>query len=70
MPFLLQRRNSFNQGAKRLKGRGFRAEKEDSIRRTVYVSEIYWHVSAIFNQPHEPNLPKFQSICSVPCADS
>ncbi|KAK4804867.1 hypothetical protein SAY86_004684 [Trapa natans] len=28
----------FSTGARRLNGRGFRAQKEDSIRRTVYVS--------------------------------
>ncbi|KAK4771502.1 hypothetical protein SAY87_032034 [Trapa incisa] len=40
-----RRRNGFNQGAKRLNGRSFKAQKEDSIRRTVYVSDIYQHVT-------------------------
>ncbi|KAL7218485.1 hypothetical protein ACSBR2_011695 [Camellia fascicularis] len=35
-----RRRNSYNQGRKKLNGRAFRAQREDSIRRTVYVSEI------------------------------
>ncbi|XP_057461965.1 polyadenylate-binding protein-interacting protein 9-like [Actinidia eriantha] len=35
-----RRRNTFNQGRKRLNGRAFRAQREDSVRRTVYVSEI------------------------------
>ncbi|VVA31942.1 PREDICTED: polyadenylate-binding [Prunus dulcis] len=35
-----RRRNSFNQGKRRLSGRAFRAERENSIRRTVYVSDI------------------------------
>lgn len=35
-----RRRNSFNQGRRRLNGRSFRAQREDSIRRTVYVSDI------------------------------
>ncbi|KAH9779660.1 polyadenylate-binding protein-interacting protein 9 [Citrus sinensis] len=34
------RRNNFNQGRKRLSGRAFRAQREDSVRRTVYVSDI------------------------------
>ncbi|KAK4787779.1 hypothetical protein SAY86_011612 [Trapa natans] len=40
-----RKRNNFNPGAKRLNGRGFRAQKEDSIRRTVYVSDIDQHVA-------------------------
>ncbi|PSS16041.1 Polyadenylate-binding protein [Actinidia chinensis var. chinensis] len=35
-----RRKNTFNQGRKRLNGRAFRAQREDSVRRTVYVSEI------------------------------
>ncbi|CAN8288080.1 unnamed protein product [Cochlearia groenlandica] len=36
-----QRRNNYNQGRKvRVSGRDSKAEREDSIRRTVYVSEI------------------------------
>ncbi|KAH9779661.1 polyadenylate-binding protein-interacting protein 9 [Citrus sinensis] len=35
-----RRRNNFNQGRKRLSGRAFRAQREDSVRRTVYVSDI------------------------------
>ncbi|GMP53340.1 hypothetical protein CsSME_00018813 [Camellia sinensis var. sinensis] len=35
-----RRRNSYNQGRRKLNGRAFRAQREDSIRRTVYVSEI------------------------------
>ncbi|KAK6134468.1 hypothetical protein DH2020_031785 [Rehmannia glutinosa] len=32
--------NNYNQGRKRMSGRAFRAQREDSIRRTVYVSDI------------------------------
>ncbi|KAK9199337.1 hypothetical protein WN944_014527 [Citrus x changshan-huyou] len=35
-----RRRNNFNQGRKRLSGRAFRAQREDSVRCTVYVSDI------------------------------
>lgn len=35
-----RRRNIYNQGRRRLSGRAFRAQREDSIRRTVYVSDI------------------------------
>ncbi|KAM1484030.1 hypothetical protein TB2_035269 [Malus domestica] len=35
-----RRRNNFNQEKRRLSGRAFRAERESSIRRTVYVSDI------------------------------
>ncbi|KAM5586529.1 polyadenylate-binding protein-interacting protein 9-like [Rosa sericea] len=35
-----RRRNNYNQGKRRLSGRAFRAERENSIRRTVYVSDI------------------------------
>ncbi|KAF3442280.1 hypothetical protein FNV43_RR16196 [Rhamnella rubrinervis] len=38
-PNIRRRRNNFNQG-RRLNGRSFRAEREYSIRRTVYVSDI------------------------------
>jgi hypothetical protein len=41
----IQRRNDFNQGRRRLNGRAYRAQQEDSIRRTVYVSDIDQHVS-------------------------
>ncbi|KAM7498526.1 hypothetical protein LguiA_022940 [Lonicera macranthoides] len=40
-----RRRNNFNQGRKRLNGRAFRAQREDSIRRTVYVSDIDHNVT-------------------------
>lgn len=40
-----RRRNNFNQGRRRLNGRAFRAQREDSIRRTVYVSDIDQHVT-------------------------
>lgn len=42
-----QRRNNFNQGRKRMSGRAFRAQREDSIRRTVYVSDIDHNVSEL-----------------------
>ncbi|KAK8643706.1 hypothetical protein V6N13_012989 [Hibiscus sabdariffa] len=32
--------NNFNQGGRRLNGRSFRAQRDDSVRRTVYVSDI------------------------------
>ncbi|KAL0353903.1 UNVERIFIED_CONTAM: Polyadenylate-binding protein-interacting protein 9 [Sesamum angustifolium] len=35
-----RKRNNYNQGRKRMNGRAFRAQREDSIRRTVYVSDI------------------------------
>ncbi|XP_010694570.2 polyadenylate-binding protein-interacting protein 9 isoform X1 [Beta vulgaris subsp. vulgaris] len=40
-----RRRNSFNQGRRRMNGRAFRAQREESIRRTVYVSDIDQHVT-------------------------
>lgn len=35
-----RKKNSFNQGKRRLNGRNIRAQQEDSVRRTVYVSDI------------------------------
>ncbi|XP_022717439.1 polyadenylate-binding protein-interacting protein 9-like [Durio zibethinus] len=35
-----RKRNNFNQGRRRLNGRAFRTQRDDSIRRTVYVSDI------------------------------
>ncbi|KAJ6886389.1 polyadenylate-binding protein-interacting protein 9-like [Populus alba x Populus x berolinensis] len=43
--FPKRRRNDFNQGRRRLNGRAYRAQREDSIRRTVYVSDIDQHVT-------------------------
>ncbi|KAH1210816.1 Polyadenylate-binding protein-interacting protein 9 [Glycine max] len=40
-----RRRNSFNQGRRKVSGRSLKAQREDSIRRTVYVSEIDQHVT-------------------------
>lgn len=40
-----RRRNSFNQGRRRSNGRSFRAQREDNVRRTVYVSDIDQHVT-------------------------
>lgn len=40
-----RRRNNLNQGRRRLNGRAFRAQREDSIRRTVYVSDIDHNVT-------------------------
>ncbi|KAL1815809.1 hypothetical protein ACET3Z_018383 [Daucus carota] len=40
-----KRRNGFSQGKRRLNGRAFRAQREDSIRRTVYVSDIDHNVT-------------------------
>lgn len=40
-----RRRNNYNQGRKRLNGRAYRAQREDSIRRTVYVSDIDHNVT-------------------------
>ncbi|KAG5015987.1 hypothetical protein JHK85_022123 [Glycine max] len=40
-----RRRNSFNQGRRRVSGRSLKAPREDSIKRTVYVSEIDQHVT-------------------------
>ncbi|OVA03300.1 RNA recognition motif domain [Macleaya cordata] len=35
-----RKKNNFNQGRRRLNGRALRAQREDSVRRTVYVSDI------------------------------
>ncbi|KAJ7981963.1 Polyadenylate-binding protein [Quillaja saponaria] len=40
-----RRRNNFNQGRRRLNGGSLKAQREDSIRRTVYVSDIDQHVT-------------------------
>ncbi|GAB4849236.1 Polyadenylate-binding protein-interacting protein 9 [Ancistrocladus abbreviatus] len=40
-----RKRNNFNQGRRKLNGRAYRAQREDSIRRTVYVSDIDQHVT-------------------------
>ncbi|XP_061354837.1 polyadenylate-binding protein-interacting protein 9-like [Gastrolobium bilobum] len=40
-----RRRNNFNQGRRRLNGKTLKAQREDSIRRTVYVSDIDQHVT-------------------------
>ncbi|XP_066321513.1 polyadenylate-binding protein-interacting protein 8-like [Miscanthus floridulus] len=44
-PLNRRRRNSFNQGRRRVGGRPRRADREDSVRRTVYVSDIDQHVT-------------------------
>ncbi|XP_040930185.1 polyadenylate-binding protein-interacting protein 9 isoform X4 [Gossypium hirsutum] len=40
-----QRRNNSNQGRRRLNGKAFRAQRDDSIRQTVYVSDIDQNVT-------------------------
>lgn len=40
-----RRRNGFTQGRRRLSGRSLKAQREDSVRRTVYVSDIDQHVT-------------------------
>ncbi|XP_062178994.1 polyadenylate-binding protein-interacting protein 8-like [Phragmites australis] len=40
-----RKRNGFNQGRRRMGGRPRRADREDSVRRTVYVSDIDQHVT-------------------------
>ncbi|GAB4846702.1 Polyadenylate-binding protein-interacting protein 9 [Ancistrocladus abbreviatus] len=40
-----RRRNNFNQGRRKLNGRSYKAQQEDSIKRTVYVSDIDQHVT-------------------------
>ncbi|XP_057456895.1 polyadenylate-binding protein-interacting protein 9-like [Lotus japonicus] len=40
-----RRRNNFNQGGRRFTGRVLKAQREDSVRRTVYVSDIDQHVT-------------------------
>lgn len=40
-----RRRNNYSQGRRRLNGRAFRAQREDSIKRTVYVSDIDHNVT-------------------------
>lgn len=53
----LQRRNDYNQGRKvRLAGRAYKAQREDSIRRTVYVSDIDQTVSYILFQVLQENV--------------
>eukprot|EP00257_Ricinus_communis_P027593 XP_025015007.1 polyadenylate-binding protein-interacting protein 9 isoform X1 [Ricinus communis] len=42
---IFQKRNNYNQGKRRLNGRAYRAQRDDSIRRTVYVSDIDQHVT-------------------------
>ncbi|KAG2657409.1 hypothetical protein PVAP13_1KG182239 [Panicum virgatum] len=44
-PLNRRRRSSFNQGRRRMGGRPRRADREDSVRRTVYVSDIDQHVT-------------------------
>nr|KJB45887.1 hypothetical protein B456_007G335300 [Gossypium raimondii] len=40
MVVFYQRRNNYNQGRRKLNGKAFRAQRDDSIKRTVYVSDI------------------------------
>ncbi|KAL4555259.1 hypothetical protein LXL04_037873 [Taraxacum kok-saghyz] len=40
-----RRRNNYSHGRRRLSGRAFRAQREDSIKRTVYVSDIDHNVT-------------------------
>nr|DAD33873.1 TPA_asm: hypothetical protein HUJ06_012724 [Nelumbo nucifera] len=40
-----RKKNDYSQGKRRLNGRTLRAQREDSIRRTVYVSDIDQHVT-------------------------
>ncbi|KAL8046758.1 hypothetical protein ABFS82_08G198900 [Erythranthe guttata] len=40
LPNNRRRRNNYSQGKKRMGGRSARAQREDSVRRTVYVSDI------------------------------
>ena len=42
--FILQRRSNYNQGKRGLNGSANKAQREDGIRRTVYVSDIDQHV--------------------------
>ncbi|KAK4342173.1 hypothetical protein RND71_037989 [Anisodus tanguticus] len=49
-----KRGNNYNQGRRRMNNRAFKAQREDSIRRTVYVSDIDQniteeHLAAIFS---------------------
>ncbi|XP_060201011.1 polyadenylate-binding protein-interacting protein 9-like isoform X2 [Lycium barbarum] len=49
-----RRGNNFNQGRRRMNSRSFRAQREDSIRRTVYVSDLdinitEEHLAALFS---------------------
>ncbi|KAK1298311.1 hypothetical protein QJS10_CPB14g00935 [Acorus calamus] len=43
--FNRRRKNNYGQGKRRMNGRSFRAQREDSIRRTVYVSDIHQMVT-------------------------
>jgi len=58
-----QKKNSFNQGKRRLNGRNIRAQQEDSVRRTVYVSDIDQQVSEFMAEIRETII--FNSIASV-----
>ncbi|PWA79869.1 CTC-interacting domain 9 [Artemisia annua] len=40
-----RKRNNYSQGRRRLNGRAFRSQREDSIKRTVYVSDIDHNVT-------------------------
>ncbi|XP_019226568.1 PREDICTED: polyadenylate-binding protein-interacting protein 8-like isoform X2 [Nicotiana attenuata] len=44
-PINPRRGNNYNQGRRRMNNRAFRAQREDSIRRTVYVSDIDHNVT-------------------------
>lgn len=52
MLFVFQRRNNYGQGKKRIGGRASRAQREDSIRRTVYVSDVDHNVSKTSTKFH------------------
>ncbi|XXG67688.1 hypothetical protein AAC387_Pa06g0972 [Persea americana] len=42
---LMEKKNNYSQWKRRLNGRALRAQREDSIRRTVYVADIDQHVT-------------------------
>ncbi|XP_073037794.1 polyadenylate-binding protein-interacting protein 9-like isoform X1 [Primulina eburnea] len=45
LPNNQRRKNNYSQNQRRINGRSFRAQREDSIRRTVYVSDIDHNVT-------------------------
>lgn len=57
-----QRRNNYNQSKKRMNGRAFRAQREDSIRRTVYVSDLDLGVSKDQQLLLSPSVSEFKGL--------
>ncbi|KAF8410958.1 hypothetical protein HHK36_003495 [Tetracentron sinense] len=56
-----RKRNNYNQGRRRLNGRTIRAQREDSIRRTVYVSDIDQHSDFTNKTPYAVQIRSLKS---------